>query len=104
MSLANTLRTDLAHANTTNLPCLDILRNVADRVLDGYFRINSRTLKDVEKLLAIKHTQTLVDASLDIGSAAIDSHLGRFHASFDRDDNFLRILGVFGEIVVEEMA
>jgi hypothetical protein len=83
MSLANTLRTDLAHANPTNLPCLDILCNVTDRVFDGYFRINSRTLKNVEKLLAIKHAQTLVDASLNIGFAAVNSHLGRFHASFD---------------------
>jgi hypothetical protein len=77
MSLSNALRADLAHADATELSCLHILCNVTNRLLNRNFGVDSSTLKNVEELLAIEHTETFVNATLYVGLAAINCELAR---------------------------
>jgi hypothetical protein len=72
-------------------------------VLDGKFSLLPSTLKNIEFLLAIQQAQTLVHAAADICFRAIrDQHAG-LQATFDAENDLVGILGVLGEILVQQV-
>lgn len=100
---ADCLCINFAQTNTSNLTLLDILREDLDSVLNGRFSILTSTFKDVKLLLAIQDTQRLIHATTDVLLRAIGDELSLLQATFDAENNLLSILGVLGEVLVQQM-
>lgn len=63
----------------------------------------SRAFENVKLLLAIKQTQTLVHATTDILFRAIRGKLALLQATLDTENDLVCILGVLGEVLVEQV-
>ena len=97
------LRARLAQSNPAQLPCLDILGRGADCNLNRYLGVHTRALENVEELLAIEHTEAFVDAAAHVLRRTIDAHSTWDRAALDANDNLVRVVGVLGEVFVEEV-
>lgn len=104
MCLADTLRADLAQADTAELSCLDVFGDIGDGVFNGHIGIDARAFEEVKCLLAVKQAQCLIDAALYVVFAATDPHLPGHHTTLDGNDHFVGVFGILGEVLVKQMS
>jgi hypothetical protein len=63
----------------------------------------SRTLKDIDLLLAIQQTQALIHAATNVLLRSIGSELAGLQATFDAQHHLVGILRILGEVLVQQV-
>lgn len=102
-SASDGLRADLGQGNSSQLASLDKLGNVRDGILNRDLLVDAGALENVEGLLAVEDAQAFVDAPLDVFAAAIRLQSARLHATLDRDDYLVGVIGILGEVVSQQV-
>lgn len=89
--------------NPANLALLHILRKNLDSVLNRVCRVLASDFEDIHLFLSIQHAQSLIDGAADVLLRPIWLEKAALQPTLDTKDNLLGILGVLGEVLVEQM-
>ena len=101
MSTSDGLSTALAKAISANLASLDIFRESSHSFLDRDVYIDASRQKDVKENLAIQNFEAIIDALSNGRRAIIWTCKGK--GAFDAENNFLAVLGIGCEVVVQQL-
>lgn len=72
-------------------------------MLDREILVLARTLEDIDLLLSIQNLQAFVHTATDVLLRAVWDQLARFQSTLDAENHLLGILGVLGEVLVQQV-
>ncbi len=98
--LVDSGRGDLAERDAPQQPLVDVLLHGAESVLHRHVGVAAGTLEEVELLAAVELLQHVVDGAAYSFGRPIRA-LGA-HAAFDAEDDLVGVLGVLGEVGLQE--
>ena len=103
MGLADRVRARLAQPDATDLAFFDQFGQRLDRGLDRDLWVDPRTFKDVDRLDAgWQHLDGLLDRRANTLRGAVGAVLGVVGA-FDAEHDFVGVLGILFEVVLDQM-
>lgn len=97
------LSINLAQTDSLDLPFLDQLGQDGHRLLNRGVRVLSGALEDIDALLPVQDSQTLVHAAADVGFRSIWREFATLQTSLDAQDHLICLLRVLGEVAVEQV-
>lgn len=95
---------DFGEADAADFAFLDAGGEGGDAGFDRGGGVDTRGLEDVDRTFPVKDTETLVNGAADVFLRTIWAHFAGGEAAFDGEDDFAGVGGVFGEVLVDEVA